>query len=555
MNCRHFPRRALAATVLSLFAASGVHAQAIPDAGRSLRDIERAPPAPPPRQPLGIDLPDAGEAPPAADGRRIAVRAFRFGGNTVFGGDELAALTADLVGRESSLAELQEGMRRIARLYREHGYPLARVWLPPQEVVEGVVRVEVLEGRYGEVRIGNRAGLRESALAPLAALRPGDLVAAGALERSLLLTRDLNGVEVEAALQPGASVGATDLSVEVSPGRRASGGIEADNFGNRYTGEYRLGVRAELNNPLGLGDQLSVRALGTDERQIYGRIGWQGRVGPWATQVGAAYAQMHYELGKDFADLDASGRARIVSVWAMQPLVRSRDFSLFATVQFDGKRLRDDIDLFGSRNPKRSRAWSATLSGNGSDALLGGGLSSFSLAWSRGELDLDDADRRAVDAATARTQGRFHKLDASLARWQRLAGPFSLYGQLEGQWADGNLDGSEKMTLGGAHGVRAYPQGEAAGDQGWLARLEVRYAFAPGWQLAAFADHGEVRSNKDSWAAGRRHRQLSGTGLGVSWADGRWSVQLSAAWKIGSEAAESGPERSPRGWIQMARQF
>lgn len=541
--------------LLPLLATINAHAQAVPDAGQSLREIERQPLVLPPRQRLDLSLPDEGRARAPTGGGRIAVREFRVSGNSVFESAALSALLSDLAGRELTLAELQDGARRITRLYREQGYPLARAWLPRQEIAEGVVRIEVLEGRYGQVRVDNHAGLRASALAPLSELKPGEVVQAAELERALLLTRDLAGVDVKSTLQPGTSVGATDLLVEAKPGSWFKGSVELDNYGNRYSGENRLGAAVELGNLAGFGDKLSLRLLGSDEGQLYGRVGWQGVVNRWGTQLGASYAQMHYELGKDFAVLDARGTARVASVWALHPLLRTRDASIYATLQFDDKQLKDDIHLYNSHKRKHAQVWSATLAGNSADDWLGGGLSSFTVGWSLGQLDLRDAGDLALDAATARTQGSFQKMNASLVRHQRLIGAFSLYGQLDGQWANGNLDSSDKMVLGGVYGVRAYPQGEAAGDQGLLLKLELRYAWAPGWQLAAFVDHGEVRENKEPWATGSNHQRLTGAGLGLNWADGQWRVQTSLAWRVGGEAATSGSERTPRLWMQVARGF
>ena len=84
---------------------------------------------------------------------------------------------------------------------------------------------------------------------------------------------------------------------------------------------------------------------------------------------------------------------------------------------------------------------------------------------SRGSPNIDGALNQGIDDLTAGTQGRLHKLNPSLVRLQSLTDRLSLYTQLQGQWADGNLDSSEKIRLDGAYGLRAYAQGEASGDQ------------------------------------------------------------------------------------------
>ena len=532
-------------------------AQVVPNAGAAIRDIEREPIKLPPRQHLDLNLPDDGAQPVQVSGaQHIAVKVFHVSGNTKIDDTTLLALLADLTGREVTIAQLREGASRITRLYRKRGYPLTRAWLPRQEITDGVVRIEVIEGRFGEVRVQNQANLKAIALAPLKQLEPGAVVQADTLERSLLLMRERSGVSVKSTLQPGASVGTTDLLVEATLEPWLQGSLEIDNYGNHYTGEYRLGASLDMRNLLGLGDQLSLRVLGTNEHQIYGRVDWQsGGLGASGTQVGLSYSQVHYALGKDFEALDATGSARIASLWVAQPLIRSRAFALTAAMQFDDKDLQDDIGLFASENPKHAQVVQVRLSGNGSDDWLRGGVSSFNLAWSSGQLHLGDAGYRANDATTAHTQGHFQKINASVARLQRLSQLFSLYGSIEGQWANRNLDNSEKLSLGGAYGVRAYPQGEASGDRGWLGSLELRYAVKSDWQLAAFIDHGEVRINSIPWALGRNYQRLSGTGLGVYWTRGAWRAQATVAWQLNAADVTRGPEHTPRVWVQVGRQF
>lgn len=544
----------LAGAAISLLSLS-VSAATLPDAGQSQQNLEQRPLQLPGKQTLDLNLPDAPSTEAKQGGPTLQVSGFTLQGNSAIASDELLPLLSDLQGRTVSLGELQAGANRITTLYRKRGYPLARAYIPAQEIDGGVVQISVLEGRYGEIVLNDTAQLSGAALAPLAALKPGEAVRGDSLERSLLLLSDTPGVEVKSTLKPGTAVGASDLLVDVMPGPLLSGSVDADNYGNRFTGEYRLGGTLNVNSPLGLGDRLSLRAMGSDEEQQYGRIAYQLPIGPWATQVGVAYSDMDYQLAKDFEDLDAHGNARITSAYAIQPLVRSRDFSLYTQVQFDDKRLKDDIDQADSKSDKHSRVVTTSITGNSRDTLLGGGINSFALAWSQGSLNIDGADAQSTDDLTARTQGRFHKINPSLVRLQRLSERFSLYGQLQGQWADGNLDSSEKLFLGGAYGVRAYPQGEASGDQGWLANLELRYALTDAWQLNTFLDHGEVRLNKNTWSDGENHRSLSGAGIGARWAANGWQISTVAAWKLGNDAPQSDVDRSPRVWAQVVRFF
>ena len=541
-----------AVSLLSL----SVMAASLPDAGQSQQAIDQRLLQLPGKQRLELNLPDAPPAEATASGPRLHINGFTLQGNSAITSETLLTLLDDLQGRTVALGELQAGANRITRAYRERGYPLARAYIPAQEIDDGMVRIAVVEGRYGEIVLNNTSRVSDAALTPIAALKAGDAVRSAELERSLLLLSDMPGVEVKSTLKPGASIGATDLLVDVQSGPLLSGSVDADNYGSRFTGEYRLAGTLNVNSPLGLGDRLSLRAMGSDEAQQYGRIAYQLPIGPWATQVGVSYSDMDYELAEDFDDLKAYGNARITSLYTSQPLVRSRDFSLYVQVQYDDKRLKDNIDLYDTKSDKRSRVLIATLSGDGRDNLLGGGVNSFALAWSQGSLNIDGEENQRNDDLTAGTQGRFHKFNPSLVRLQRLTDRVSLYSQLQGQWADGNLDSSEKISLGGVYGVRAYPQGEASGDQGWLANLELRYAPTDAWQLSTFLDHGAVRVNKNVWSDGENHRSLSAAGVGARWATrGGWQISTVAAWALGNADAQSDVDRSPRVWGQVVRFF
>lgn len=542
---------------ISLPCAQQAYAQSVlgtPDAGQSMRELESQPLDLPTQPEVRLDVPE-GETPHRSDGAAtLFVKSFVLEGNTAIAEEELLPLLDHLKGREVTLADLETGVARITAYYRQHGHVLARAYVPPQEIRQGEVRIAILEGRYGEVLVDDQATMKGWALSPLDDLKAGDPVHAHTLERSLLLVSDLPGVSVDATLSPGASVGASNLHVSVKPGQLVSGVAELDNYGSRYTGQWRLGGTLNLNNPLGLGDAASLRLMGTNERQTYYRVAYQLPVGPWSTRVGAAFSNMYHELARDFEPLDAYGRAGIVSGYVVQPLIRSRDLNLYGQLQFDYKRLQDKIDLFGFDTLKHSRVWTASLTGNVRDTIGGGGITSFALAYSAGRLSLNGAIDQAIDDLTARTSGNFHKLTASLLRLQRLGGKFSLYSRLQGQWANKNLDSSEKMGIGGTYAVRGYPQGEASGDQGWLGSMELRYSWAPPWHTGVFVDHGQVTINKNPWSSADNRRSLGATGLTLGWAQYGWQFNAVAAWRL-SSGSRSDTDKKPRFWMQLTKSF
>lgn len=527
-----------------------------PDAGQTARELMRAPPSLPKSGAPALRIEQAARGPTMAGGGSVRLAGVRISGNRTLATAELDTLLAGETGKEFDLAGLQGLAERITRHYRERGYLLARAYLPAQEMKDGMLDIAVLEGRYGAVTLANTSGVADDVLhGPLAALQAGEVVAVESLGRSLLLLGDLPGVEVKSTLKPGAALGTSDLLVEVAPGRRLAGSAELDNYGNRYTGEYRLGGGLEFNNPLDRGDQLSLRGLSSDEGLTLARLAYQAPLGASGLRAGLAHSDMRYALAKDFATLRASGTSTVDSLYAQYPLLRRRDANANLQAQFDRKKLEDRVGATASVTAKQLDVATIALAGDFQDGWGGGGINTFNLALTAGQLDIASATALAIDQATARAAGGYAKFSLNLARMQRLGDGLGLLAGLQAQWADGNLDSAEKLGLGGNQGVRAYPQGEASGDAGWLLNLELRRQLAPGWLGGAFVDAGRVSINRDPWVAGSNVRELTAYGLTAQWSEAAdWSAKAVVAWH-GSQRPTSDIDRTPRVWFQIARRF
>ena len=535
-------------------------AQTAPDAGSTLRQLEPPTLTLPRKPPPGVEF-DAPARPvlAPAPALRFALKAFRITGATAFPEPELLQLVQDYIGREVGIAELGEAVSRITRYYALRGYPLATAYLPAQDIKDGVVELVVLEGRFGKVELLNRSRVRDGVIASHLDALPGRIVEEAVLERQLLLVYDLPGVvPAKAVLAPGQAVGETGLRLELDAGRTAAGALEFDNYGNRFSGANRLSAQLDLSSPARLGDAASVRIAKGDPGLEYGRASYQLPVSGQGLRAGAAYSAVRYRLGGSFAALAASGEARTATGFVQYPFVRSRQHNLNGRVAYEHRDLQDRLDTVTDRT---ARLVTATLSGDAFDAVGGGGASAFSISYHRGELNIQTPFAKAIDDVTARTDGGYHKWNLSFVRLQNLTERFSAYAAFHGQKAGRNLDSSEKLILGGINGVRAYPQGEAAGDSGYLLSGELRYAFSLGvvpgsFQLVGFVDTGQVTLNEEAFAAGPNHRRLSGGGIGLNWtrADD-FALRVAVAHRIGNSRATAGSDTETRGWFQAIKFF
>jgi hemolysin activation/secretion protein len=548
-----------AAAVLA--AGQSAFAQQPTNAGGQLQQI---PPAPerPSTAPVFQVAPRPAAPETGPEGPRVRVDVLHVTGQTAFSEEDLIAASGFTPGSMLSLGELRGLAARISAFYNGRGYFLAQAYLPAQDVNAGTVTIAVVEGRYGEIRLENHTNLADRvARQRLAGLDAGDIVTSAPLERRLLLLSDIPGVAIRSTLTPGGTVGTSDLIVEVAPGRRVTGSVEADNAGNRYTGPYRIGGSINVNNPTGLGDMLSFRVLGSTSGLAYGRAAYQAPIGNLT--LGIAYSHIRYDLGREFRSLDADGTADIAGVYASYPLIRSRDLNLYALAGVERQWFEDRIGIVSSVTHKRSDVLNLGLAGDSHDDVGGGGWNSFSAGLTIGSLDIRTPLDRAIDALTARSQGGFGRLQLSFARLQQVAGPFSLYGSIRGQIAFDNLDSSQKMELGGAYAVRAYPEGEAYGDQGYVATLEGRLALnqwtrgLPGQlQAIAFIDAGVVDYAQDPWFVGENRAYRSGVGAGLVWfAPHDLVLRATYAHRLRDVAPTSGPDQGGRFWFQVVKLF
>lgn len=547
---KHLCPSPLAAALCVVFASSAL-AQSVPDAGRLLQETQPAQPAPLPSRELGLTPPQEGEVLPG--GVTVTLTGVKIEGNTVFDETQLLPLLGEVKGKTYDLSGLKALAVRITRHYREAGYPFARAVIPEQRFEDGVLTIRVVEGRYGQVRIQGD----DSAQTFLAGLLPGAMIEQAPLERRLLILGDQPGVKTTPVLRPGQELGTGDLIVEVQRERRFYGDLGLDNHGNRYTGEARARANLYLDSPFTLGDQFVLRGLVSEEGTWQGAINYGLPLGGSGLRANVGYSHTYYELGEDFASLDAHGTAKVTSLGLAYPILRSQQANLAVGLAYQHKRLEDRQDATNTRNDKESDVLPVTLQFDRRDAW---GVTWGSVAYTVGDLDLDAALKAADRASRMDSRGHFDKWNLDIARLQATSiANFNLYGRLSAQWAGKNLDSSESFLLGGPNGVRAYPVGEGNGDEGYLVQLEARYRLGS-VEPYLFYDVGKVRINADN---GRlvapladNTRSIAGSGLGLRWQHGDFGLDAALAWRThGGKPQSDTRDTNPHGWVSLVWRF
>ncbi|WP_426337992.1 ShlB/FhaC/HecB family hemolysin secretion/activation protein [Pseudoduganella sp. S-14] len=475
-------------------------------------------------------------------------------GNTLIAQDELLRELGPVVGKTFDFAGLSALADKLSAYYRAAGYPFARAYLPQQDLQQGVLRIEVLEGRYGSITANGDKSLSPAAQHFLSPLKPGSVIESHELERVTLILDDQPGVHSVPVVRPGKEVGTGDLAIEVQRDHRYAGEIGLDNNGTRYTGRTRAHASLDIDSPFTLGDQISLQGMYTNEQMWFGSAAYALPLGATGLRGRIGYSRSYYALADSFAALNATGTANVSSAGLSYPLVRSQRRNITLSATLEHKRLRDQQGATDSNSDKSSNSVPIAVNFDVRDNLLRGGVTYGAVSWTPGRLSLDGA-LLETDAATARSAGRFSKLNLDLARIQSVAEHVDVYGRLSAQWASKNLDSSQKFGLGGRNGVRAYPGGEGYGDAGALLQLEVRYA-AGAFMPYLFYDAGRITSNREPWTSDSNHRTLAGAGVGLRYDNRAFNASLIAAWRTRGGEPRSEPHHSqPMAWLNVGYRF
>lgn len=469
---------------------------------------------------------------------------------TQLNADELSRKAARYTERTISETELNTLLGDLTAYARSHGYPAAAAYLPPQTSADGTLEIRILAGRYGNINIENSAAVDDGQIRRLAhALHTGAPIEGRRLEKALYNIAALSGVEAAGLLSPGAAFGTSDLTIRVKDGKRQSFVLYSENYGSKTSGRYRYGVQAGLMNLTRSGDRLSLAAMISNEDLRNYSLTYTRPVGASGTMIGLGVSRMDYELSGAFRRLGAQGHADTVSLFGTSPLLRTARDSVSLSYGWDWRRLEDEYKNVGMTLEKHSSAAHIGVRGETNRART---HLTYDLNAYHGMIASDStmAERQMRRAGT---EGSFTKGVLNLGVWQELGGRWHLNVRTQLQAAGDNLDSSEEIYLGGANGVRAYPQGEGSGDSGYLASAELVYRTGvPHLDLSTYYDTGHVVYAHDGADGGTT---LKGWGIGISYSrPGDYFLRLDWARRIGlARNASTEAQAKNRLWFMVGK--
>jgi hemolysin activation/secretion protein len=385
--------------------------------------------------------------------------------------------------------------------------------------------------RYSAAFLGART-------APLSA---GSVVTIEQLERSLLLLNDLPGLKARAALEPGSTFGATDavITVEEKPVDLL---LQLSNTGRREVGAVRLDAGASLNNPLGIGDQITLREIRSQGNLFrYQRLGYSLPLSANGLRLSAAQSSVEYSVAGDFAALGIRGNVHGGEIGLSYPIERGRSRNIIGNV---GERfVRTEQTALGAPISQGSLQV-VTASVNASWLQADSSASTLTAAFSGNGKD-NPGPVAKRDALRAQYNLDYTYLTGVSPHWD-------LFLHAQGVKTMGAAPDTEKFGLGGPDSVRAYRSAELRGDSGWLLSTELRRQFVVADVAAVanlFYDLGGVMNQG---FAGQD--KLQGVGAGVVIYPTR-NVHFQAQIATPLHSREAGDGKGTRVWLTLTAQF
>lgn len=481
--------------------------------------------------------PPAAADAPLSEQLRVYVRSVRVAGNTVFAPERIQQVVASYVGREVTSEELQQLRYELTLLYVNAGYINSGVIIPDQQVKDGEIVLQVVEGELTRIDVGDGGSLNPEYIRGRVALGADKPLNINSLRESLqLLQQDPLVRRIDSRLEPGDRPGESVLSVNVEEKSPYVFGLSLNNHRSPSIGSYQADVTAAHRNLTGWGDTLGLRysmTEGLDDIELSYRYPLTAR--GLTLELDAQRSDSEV-VEEPFNDIDVESESSDYSLGLHYPLRRSlnRSFDFSARLE----RRKSETFLLGRPfsfsdgvDDGVSRVTVLRLIADWVDrrenqvlafrSTFSVGLDAFGATINKGTLDGEPDGQFFAWLGQFQYARRFGENNNQLIV------------RADMQLSRDPLLPLEQFAVGGASTVRGYRENQLVRDNGVIGSVELRMpvlhdeAGQSTTQLVVFTDIGRAW-NEDR--ATPEPSYISSAGLGLRWdPTPQWHAELYGA--------------------------
>jgi hemolysin activation/secretion protein len=466
-----------------------------------------------------------------AEDERFDIQRFQVEGNTLLAPAHVEALVAPFVGHRRNYGDIQKALEALEGAYRASGYGTVQVYVPEQELTQGVVRLEVTEAVVGKVTVtGNQHFSPANIRATLPDLKEGKAPNMRLLSENIQLANENPAKQVEVTLGVGDEEGKVDAKVNVTDENPEKYIVTLDNSGSSSTGKLRAGFSYQNAN-VGNRDEVMTLAY-TDSPdkptgvkvEIYSfayRIPFYSIGDSLDIIYGKSSVSTPSSQATGFA---INGKGDVFGLRWNHYFARRGEYTSKLIGGFDYKYLNTrctdmaiDPPTPGNAacTPYTVRPFSLTYTGQRQSP---GQILDYSLGvyqnWAlgtryayttaNGESGFDRYSVMNGDGngtANRKTPDAFNYVKLTFSYLHALADDWMVRGAFSGQYTGTPLPASEQFGIAGATAVRGFNERAVAMDKGWFVNLEL---FGPelagglglsgSLKALAFYDFGSARN-------------------------------------------------------------
>jgi hemolysin activation/secretion protein len=457
-------------------------------------------------------------APPTTT--NVLVKQVQILGSTVFSAAELDKIVEPFVGKESTFEDLLAIRTAITKLYTDHGYTTSGAFLPPQDVSDGLIKVQVVEGELERLDIKGLAHLRESFVRDRIGIATQSPISIPRLEEALqLLQADPLFSAVQAELKAGTSPGRSVLELTLKEAPTTKVDLVVENRDSPSVGAIRYGTSLNNINLLGFGDRFNAEVGFTPGISSY-KIGYDFPINAYDGRLNFSYSKDNSRIIEEpFSPLDINGISQTVSLGWRQPLARTptNEFALGVALDLRESQtnLLGNIPFSFSTGPEDGRSKVTVI--RFSQDWINRNPTQILAARSQFSLGIGAFNATVNDSGT---DGRFLSWLGQFQYVQSLGQDSILIARIAAQLTGNSLLPIEQFSIGGLDTVRGYRQNRLVGDNGVVGSIEARFPIVREpegiglIQIASFFDIGQIWNNSGAVV---NPSTLASIGVGLRW--------------------------------------
>ncbi|MDB6035922.1 MAG: hypothetical protein JWM16_6260, partial [Verrucomicrobiales bacterium] len=196
------------------------------------------------------------------------IKGYAIHGNTLLNYEQMEPIFKKYVGPAVTFGTVRQALSELQLAYRNRGYVTVGVALPRQQLTNGLVKVQVTEGRLNEINVvGNRFYSSNNVLRALPSLSTNVLLNTKWFQPELDQANANQDRQIYPVIGAGADPGTSALTLKVKDRLPLHGHLELNNRATPGTPSLRVDSTLQYNNLWQLDHQAGVQYSFTPEQK------------------------------------------------------------------------------------------------------------------------------------------------------------------------------------------------------------------------------------------------------------------------------------------------